>query len=180
MQAGCIRFHRVCFIVMLLGFSGSPESRTQRHPVISRVRATGPRPPCVNVVVRRYRLLKLGWHALSRKGRGGRPDTRSLHSRACHPLPTSVSFMSGWQESNLRLRAPKARGFAATLHPVFQSERPDLNRRSPGPRPRAIPVFATFCSQWPIRESNPSSRLEKPMSFADRRRGHLGAYFPRS
>ena len=25
---------------------------------------------------------------------------------------------SGWQESNLRLRAPKARGFAATLHPA--------------------------------------------------------------
>jgi hypothetical protein len=25
---------------------------------------------------------------------------------------------SGWQDSNLRLRAPKARGFAATLHPV--------------------------------------------------------------
>ena len=28
---------------------------------------------------------------------------------------------SGWQDSNLRLRAPKARGFAATLHPVSQS-----------------------------------------------------------
>ena len=47
----------------------------------------------------------------------------------------------------------------------FQSERPDLNRRSPGPRPGAIPAFATFCSQWPVRESNPSSRLEKPMSL---------------
>ena len=34
-------------------------------------------------------------------------------------------------------RAPKARGFAATLHPV-KSERADLNRRSPGPRPGAI------------------------------------------
>ncbi len=53
-------------------------------------------------------------------------------------LPTSMSAKSGWQDSNLRLRAPKARGFAATLHPVIQSERPELNRRSPGPRPGAI------------------------------------------
>ena len=52
-------------------------------------------------------------------------------------VPTSLSNQSGWQDSNLRLRAPKARGFAATLHPV-QSERPELNRRSPGPRPGAI------------------------------------------
>jgi hypothetical protein len=57
-------------------------------------------------------------------------------------LPTSLSIQSGWQDSNLRLRAPKARGFAATLHPVVhllpQSERAELNRRSPGPRPVAI------------------------------------------
>ena len=52
MQVGRMRFHRVCFIVMLLSlFSGSPESRTQRHPVISRVWATGPRLPSANVVV---------------------------------------------------------------------------------------------------------------------------------
>ena len=55
---------------------------------------------------------------------------------------------SGWQDSNLRLRAPKARGFAATLHPARQSERPRPigrsadrcpNRRSPAPRAGAIP-----------------------------------------
>ena len=46
-----MRFHRVCFIVMLLVSSGSPESRTQHYSVISRVRATGPRLPCANVVV---------------------------------------------------------------------------------------------------------------------------------
>ena len=34
-------------------------------------------------------------------------------------VPTSLSIQSGWQDSNLRLRAPKARGFAATLHPVI-------------------------------------------------------------
>ena len=28
---------------------------------------------------------------------------------------------------------------------TIQSERPDLNRRSPGPRPGAMPGFATFC-----------------------------------
>lgn len=53
-------------------------------------------------------------------------------------VPTSLSIQSGWQDSNLRLRAPKARGFAATLHPARQSERPDLNRRSPAPRAGAI------------------------------------------
>ena len=37
--------------VMLLVSSGSPESRTQHYAVISRVRATGPRLPCANVVV---------------------------------------------------------------------------------------------------------------------------------
>ena len=34
-------------------------------------------------------------------------------------VPTSLSARSGWQDSNLRSRAPKARGFAATLHPVI-------------------------------------------------------------
>ena len=43
MQVGRICFHRACF--MLLASSGSPESRTQRHPVISREWATGPRLP---------------------------------------------------------------------------------------------------------------------------------------
>ena len=55
-------------------------------------------------------------------------------------------------------------GFAATLHPVIQSERADLNRRSPGPRTNAAhgarlgPVFR-FCTraEWARRESNPQS-----------------------
>ena len=51
MLVGRIRFHRVSFMVMLLVFSGSPESRTQHYAVISRVRATGPRLPLANVVV---------------------------------------------------------------------------------------------------------------------------------
>ena len=54
-------------------------------------------------------------------------------------VPTSLSIQSGWQDSNLRSRAPKARGSATTLHPASQSERPDLNRRSPAPRAGAIP-----------------------------------------
>jgi len=61
---------------------------------------------------------------------------------------------SGWQDSNLRLRAPSDQRFAsvpggsaATLHPACQSERPRPigrsadrypNRRSPGPQPGAI------------------------------------------
>ena len=34
---------------------------------------------------------------------------------------------------------------AAPLHPVPQSERLDLNQRSPGPQPGAMPDFATLC-----------------------------------
>ena len=144
-----MRFDRVCFIVMLLVISGSPESRTQRDPVISRlgqpaldyrVPTSLPASSCCRIRVT---------HPEQRR-RGRRPDTPSLRSGMCHPPPTSVSIESGWQDSNLRLRAPKARGFAATLHPVVvgmavelppqnMSERADLNRRSPGPRPGAIP-----------------------------------------
>ena len=80
--------------------SGSPENRTQRHVVISRVWATSPRLP---------------------------------------------QRQSGRQDSNLRLRAPKARGFAATLRPVVspsqngrgQSAGRCPNRRSRGPQPIA-------------------------------------------
>ena len=43
--AGRMRFHRVCFIILLLVSSGSPESRTQHYAVISRVWATGPQLP---------------------------------------------------------------------------------------------------------------------------------------
>ena len=42
---GCMRFHRVSFMLLLLVASGSPENRTQRHVVISRVWATSPRLP---------------------------------------------------------------------------------------------------------------------------------------
>ena len=51
--AGRIRFNRVWSMLLLLVSSGSPESRTQRYAVISRVRATGPRLPFANVVISR-------------------------------------------------------------------------------------------------------------------------------
>ena len=53
-------------------------------------------------------------------------------------LPTSSSFKSGRRDSNPRSRAPKARGLPLPHIPSIQSERADLNRRSPGPRPGAI------------------------------------------
>jgi hypothetical protein len=56
-----------------------------------------------------------------------------------------IPLKSGRWDSNPRSRVPKTRGLAAALHPVNQSERPDLNRRSLGPQPSAIPGFATFC-----------------------------------
>ena len=86
------------------------------------------------------------------------------HGRCrCAGLPKIVRA-PGW-DSNPRLRAPKARGFAATLHPARQSERPELNRRSLGPRPGAIPGFATFPCQRLVRESNPPRGLERAASF---------------
>ena len=47
---GRMRFHRTGSIFALLVSSGSPESRTQRYAVISRVWATSPRLPFANVV----------------------------------------------------------------------------------------------------------------------------------
>ena len=51
MLVGRMRFIRVWSMLLLLVSSGSPESRTQRYAVISRVRATGPRLPFANVIV---------------------------------------------------------------------------------------------------------------------------------
>ncbi len=75
----------------------------------------------------------------------GSPENRtqrnSVISRAWTTSPRlPVSVKSGWSDSNRRFRVPGTRGFAATLHPeiVCQSERQDLNLRSPGPRPGAI------------------------------------------
>ena len=51
MLVGRMRFNQIGSMLVLLVSSGSPESRTQRYAVISRVRATGPRLPFANVVV---------------------------------------------------------------------------------------------------------------------------------
>ena len=72
---------------------------------------------------------------------------------------------SGWQDSNLRLRAPKARGFATTLNPVCQSERPDSNRRSPAPRAGAIPRLRyVLLLTDPCGSRTHPVRLERPMT----------------
>ena len=101
MQVGRMRFHRVCFMVMLLVFSGSPESRTQRYPVISR-----------------FGQPALDYH-----------------------LPTSLSDQVGM--AGLEPASPCSQSTWVRRYPTsrchFQSERADLNRRSPGPRPGAIP-----------------------------------------
>ncbi len=103
MLVGRIRFNRAWSMLSLLVSSGSPESRTQRYAVISRVRATGPRLPFVNVVI-----VQVGTAGLE-------PALSCSHDHAAHG----------------------ARRAAAALHPVIQSERADLNRRSPGPPPTA-------------------------------------------
>ena len=103
-------------------------------------------------------------------GSSGSPENRTQHyaviSRVWATSPR-LPFQSGTPESNREPPAPKAGVLPSAPLPVcLQSERPDLNRRSPGPRTRsghpAIPGFATFCrrprvrrSQWVGRCSNP-------------------------
>ena len=54
-----------------------------------------------------------------------------------------------------------------------QSERQDLNLRSPGPRPGAITRLRHVLIEYPVRESNPCLRIESPLSFTVRRTGHV-------
>ena len=124
--------------------------------------------------------------------RGGLEPTTDDVSDRHASFTTPDSHQSGRWDSNPRSRVPKTRGLAAALHPGFssysshlaprdvavsrsetptikRSERPDLNRRSPGPRPGAIPGFATFCFfrlplKHPVGESNPYWRIESPLS----------------
>ena len=91
--------------------SGSPEDRTQRNAVISRVWATSPRLP----------------------------------------------FKSGNSESNRDPPAPKAGVLPSAPLPDCQSERQDLNLRSPGPRPGAITRLRYVLSQVPRRGIEPLS-----------------------
>jgi len=92
MQGGCIRFHRACFMVVLLVSSGSPESRTQHYAVISRVWAAGPRLPFANVVVCQVGMAGLE-PALSCSQR---PPLRGGARRAAAaPHPAVVSSQNG-------------------------------------------------------------------------------------
>ena len=93
--------------------SGSPESRTQRYAVISRVRATGPRLPFANVIVVRASRLLLP----------SRRNDCTTPVGMAGLEPASPCSQSTWVR-----RYPTSR----------QSERADSNRRSPGPRPGAI------------------------------------------
>ena|GEM_PF-5344016 len=106
------------------------------------------------------------------------------------PLPTSLSNQSGWQDSNLRLRAPKARGFAATLHPVYQVRTAGFEPRAPtegwsllAPSQARYPflryVLSSVARTNAARrcpESNPPFRLEGPMSSTDRRTSRISAH----
>jgi hypothetical protein len=152
-------------MVLLLVVSGSPESRTQRHPVISRVWATGPRLPLVRIVVGFYIVVGLGRHTLRRQRRGGRPDTPSLRSGMCHPQPTSVLPVSDPYRSRTGLLAVKERcprtdrrtGQCHLRHP----------ERSEGSRAYRNPGEILRCAQ------DDDSRVN---GYCD----NLGAYFPRS
>jgi hypothetical protein len=60
-----------------------------------------------------------------------------------------------------------------------QSERQDLNLRSPGPRPGAITRLRHVLIEYPVRESNPCLRIESPLSFTVRRTGHVLSVYVR-
>ena len=79
----------------------------ERHPVISRVWATGPRLPLANVVA-------------DQVGMAGLEPASPCSQRP--PLRGGARWVRRYPTSRIH----------------FQSERADLNRRSPGPRPGAI------------------------------------------
>ena len=98
---------------------------------------------------------------------------------------TTVLVESGTSGSNrpffLVNRAPGPKPGVLPTAPLpdvvvfVQSERSDLNRRSPVPRTGAITrlrYVLMMCKQ-PVWESNPSLRLERAVSCADRRTGHV-------
>jgi hypothetical protein len=88
----------------------------------------------------------------------GSPENRTRHnaviSRVWTTSPRLPCLSRARAESNRPRRRPQTANSApapeagvlpsAPLPVCCQSERPDLNRRSPGPRPGAIPGFATF------------------------------------
>ena len=101
-------------------------------------------------------------------------------SAAPGPPALDYLFKSGTSESNrpvywaTGLLPPNQACCHLHLCPIdCQSERQDLNLRPPGPRPGAMPNFATSCFQYPVRELNPSHRLERAVSSTDRPTGHV-------
>ena len=88
-----MRFDRVCFIVTLLVFSGSPESRTQRRPVISRAWATGPRLPFTRRQCPFVSFVGFGRHTLSSEGVAD-GQTRLRCAQGCATLCQRQSLSS--------------------------------------------------------------------------------------
>ena len=102
-------------------------------------------------------------------GSSGSPENRTQHyaviSRVWATSPR-LPFQSGTPESNRDPPAPKAGVLPSAPLPVcLQSERPDLNRRSPVPDQRAYQasprsvVDRALRSQWAGRCSNPRLRF---------------------
>ena len=111
---------------------------------------------------------------------GVEPSATWLSAAFGQPALGYHDSQSGWQDSNLRLRAPKARGSAATLHLTRQSERPDLNRRSPAPRAGAIPRLRyVLILSDPCGSRTQPARLERPMTSPEVERA-VGAHLLRS
>ena len=159
---------------------GSPESRTQRHPVISRVWATGPRLPFARRRSPSVSSVGFGWHALRHEGHGGRPRHAFIALRDVPPTANVSLYQVGM--AGLEPASPCSQSTWVRRYPTsrcrLQSERADLNRRSSGPQPDAIPGFATFCLfiSSPYRSRTGLFAVKGRRPRTDRRTGLASAH----
>ena len=126
-----MRFNRVWSMLLLLVSSGSPESRTQRYAVISRVRATGPRLPFANVVIASSRdgrtrtcALVLPKHAGCRC-----PTSRHPVRTGGFEPPISWSPTRRDNQASLRSAASSSCGSRTRLH-ALKGRDPQTDRRT--------------------------------------------------
>ena len=145
---------------MLLVSSGSPESRTQRHPVISRVRATGPRLPCANVVVRQVGMAGLEPAVSCSQSTRVRRYPTSRHSVRTGGIEPPISWPPARCDNQASLRSALSDPYESrTRLPALKGRCPQTDRRT-GHLAHifhavdALGLRAPF-TQWVGRCSNP-------------------------
>ena len=162
-------------MVLLLGSSGSPESRTQHYAVISRVWATGPRLPCANVVV-----CQVGMAGLE-------PAISCSHDHCCAAVPGGlplpyiplsfpvrtggfeppISWPPTRRDTQASLRSvPSSPYGSRTRLAALKGRCPRTDRRTgrvgAHPPRRGTSRRRALFTQWTGRCSNPRLRLFRP------------------